>query len=216
MDTQVKSNCGVVYYISTGKKGAQYTLRVKFTDFINVMEVRERDEYVMNLGTNPDRALVKANEYAIKHNNAPVANQTDFSLNPYGQLTEEEKAKLQRIEDWKHIKAQRDAEYAKKAEEIRAAREAEKQKSNFVGKVGDKIEITLTHQHSILINEGMYGAIYLDMFVDTHENKWVYIGGGCNALPYNKKTATVKCTIKDHREYKGEKQNVLSRARKCR
>lgn len=55
-----------VYYISTGARGVNYTLRVKYRDYIARGERIVRDRYVKNLGPNAEGAVRKAKDYTDK------------------------------------------------------------------------------------------------------------------------------------------------------
>lgn len=53
-----------VYYIGTGIKGANYTLRVKFLDYSGHGSLVDRDYYVANLSPNPESAARMADKNA--------------------------------------------------------------------------------------------------------------------------------------------------------
>jgi hypothetical protein len=53
-----------VYYISTGQRGVNYTLRVQYLEFAGRGELKERDYYVANLSANPEKAALRAEKEA--------------------------------------------------------------------------------------------------------------------------------------------------------
>lgn len=114
------------------------------------------------------------------------------------------------------IEAERKAREAE-AEAERARIAAERAISQHVGNVGDKIEITATFTRSLTIERrGFYDwqtfYSYLNEFVDENGNVFVWFTTAC----FESKTGdTVKLcgTIKKHDEYKGQKQNVLTRCK---
>ena len=75
------------FYISSGAKNAQYTLRARFEDFGHDGKLTIRDQYIRNLGIDLDRAKEKAAVEAGE----PVE-VVPFELNPYGHKTEKELA----------------------------------------------------------------------------------------------------------------------------
>lgn len=82
------------FYISSGRKHAQYTLReIIEDDSVTDNRWRKMEGYVCNLGNDKTRALKKAKEIVndfksklTQNNNSRVVDNTsaDFSLNPYG------------------------------------------------------------------------------------------------------------------------------------
>ena len=89
-------------------------------------------------------------------------------------------------------------------------RKATAEKSEFVGKVGDKITITVKFD-IVAGYESQYGYIRIYKFVD--ENGNVYIWKTSNYIDTDSETITVRGTITNHNEYKGEKQTVLTRCK---
>jgi len=83
----------VTFYISSGRKHAQYTLWEKYLDDANPTSRWAKNEwYVCNLGNDKSRALKKAKEIIksfkadITTNDYKVIDNTsaNFTLNPYG------------------------------------------------------------------------------------------------------------------------------------
>jgi uncharacterized protein (DUF3820 family) len=87
------------------------------------------------------------------------------------------------------------------------ARIAEAAKSNYVGNVKDRMVFFLRCDKRLAI-DGHYGAYYMNICKDRYGNEFVYAGS--NAWQEGK-YYKIKATIKAHREYKGKKQNFISR-----
>lgn len=134
---------------------------------------------------------------------------------------EEERAKLEAERE-----AKRQAEEAeRKAEEERIR--AEKAKSSFVGTIGERIELkaiyigTASYERQSYLGFGTELA-HIHMFKDMDGNKLVWKTTA--SLGYWNKSdewetfeegqeVTVKGTVKEHSEYKDEKQTVLTRCK---
>lgn len=129
-----------------------------------------------------------------------------------------------------------EAEAKRKAEE--AERQAEEERINaqkaiskYVGQIGEKVELNLTFDHSAYWEQPSfrgYGmeTMYAHTFKDAEGNKFVWkttkwIGisgtgehGESTFADYEEGQALiVKATIKDHSEYDGEKQTILTRCK---
>jgi uncharacterized protein (DUF3820 family) len=97
---------------------------------------------------------------------------------------------------WEAEEAEKEAKRAEKLEAM-----------SYVGKVGKRMEVFLRCD-KVLTFEGYYGLIFMNICVDRHGNKFVYKGSKCwEEGKYYK----AKVTIKAHEEYKGERQNIVSR-----
>ena len=77
----------------------------------------------------------------------------------------------------------------------------------YVGEIGDRIEINATVKFCMGF-DGFYGTTYINTMVDADGNIYVYKG---KRLASKGDQISLKATIKDHSEYKGAKQTVLSR-----
>lgn len=85
------------FYISSGRKNAQYTLRQhRWTEGHIPGNGTDVDFYIRNLGTNEEKALAKAREVVEHYRGLWTENpsvvildslDTEFSLNPYGEET---------------------------------------------------------------------------------------------------------------------------------
>ena len=92
--------------------------------------------------------------------------------------------------------------------------------SNHVGNIGDRLSLTLTYTKSISY-DSQFGGGYFHFFTDTDGNvfKWSTNKGMCfrmNNRTYSlEQGATVKLTgtIKDHDDYRGMKQTIITRCK---
>ena len=90
--------------------------------------------------------------------------------------------------------------------------------SQFVGKAGDKVSIKATYLFSAFFEVKSFGGygtelMYVHNFVDADGNKFVWKTG--TGISEVEKGAEVQITgaVKEHKEYKGEKQTILTRCR---
>lgn len=96
------------------------------------------------------------------------------------------------------------------AKEYARQEQANKEKaSDYVGNIGDRIEIKAVTATTISSFETAYGITYINKFVD--ENGNVYMWFGNKAV--DEGITSVKGTIKEHKEYKGVKQTILTRCK---
>lgn len=118
----------------------------------------------------------------------------------------------------------RQAEYEEKKrveEEERKAREeeikAQKAISQYVGEVGEKIEVQVTYvgsPHWTAHIGWMTQTMYAHNFKDDDGNVMVWKTGTYpEALSEDGKRILLKGTVKEHSEYKDEKQTVLTRCK---
>lgn len=92
---------------------------------------------------------------------------------------------------------------------------APKSTSEYVGEVGDKIEMKLIFksEHSFETHYSYYGELnFIYKFADEAGNTIVWKTSKCYDLKEGE-TYIVKGKIKDHNEYKGDKQTVLTRCK---
>lgn len=119
--------------------------------------------------------------------------------------------------------ARREAERkaAEEAAAIEAARiAAEKARSQYVGQVGERIEIKAEYIGSAHFEvRSFYGygtdTMYIHQFKDAAGNKLIWKTSGMidNNVIEKGTIVTVKGTIKEHSEYKDEKQTALTRCK---
>lgn len=143
---------------------------------------------------------------------------------------ERAKREAEIAKEQERIAAERAAEEQRKAEE-QAKREAEiaaaKAISQYVGNIGDRLDMTLTLDHSAYWEQRSYGGygtetMYCHIFKDADGNTYtwkttngVYIALGNDQYKVAEKgdTVVLKGTVKDHTEYNDEKQTVLTRCK---
>lgn len=126
--------------------------------------------------------------------------------------------------------AERKAEEERKAaEEARKAAEeaARKAISQYVGKVGERLELTLTVKFSAHFEVPAYGGfgtdtMYVHNMVDDNGNVFVWktsttlykkLADGSYQVAEKGDKVVIKGTIKNHSEYKDEKQTELTRCK---
>lgn len=114
------------------------------------------------------------------------------------------------------IEAERKAEEERK-EADRLAREAEKKISQFVGEVGQKLTASVTYVGSPYFERKSFGGYgtetcYIHTFKDSAGNKIVWkTTSGLNLE--EGATVTITGTVKEHSEYKDEKQTLILRCK---
>lgn len=101
-----------------------------------------------------------------------------------------------------------DARAAKKAEwaSEKAALDA---KRAHIGTVGEKVTLTLTTVH-IIVLDGTYGTNYIHICEDADQNVVIYKGKSFD-FPAKGHTATMTATVKEHGVRDGVKQTVIQR-----
>lgn len=107
-------------------------------------------------------------------------------------------------------------------EAVAKAREA----SSWVGNVGERVDVDITSLKLVTSWDTEYGRTYLYKFEDVSGNLFVWYASkqfgatmtdkwGCQYLePFGSDdVATIRATVKDHTEYEGVKQTVLTRVK---
>ena len=89
-------------------------------------------------------------------------------------------------------------------------KEKSAEESEYVGSIGDKSEFDVTVTGCFGF-ESQYGYTYVNTFKTTDNNVLVWITSS-KAFDIGK-TLKIKATIKEHKEYKGTKQTVLTRVK---
>lgn len=100
---------------------------------------------------------------------------------------------------------ERRAEWADKQAALNANRQ-------HLGAVGDKITVTLTVNH-IVVLDSVYGANYIHICEDDKQNVVIYKGKS-NGFPLKGETAVVTATVKEHGVRDGVKQTIIQRPKK--
>lgn len=81
--------------------------------------------------------------------------------------------------------------------------------SDYIGNVGDKITVEVKEARLVTSWETVYGFTHLYKFVTTDDNVVVWYASKC----IDENAKKISGTIKDHKEYNGEKQTVLTRCK---
>lgn len=99
-------------------------------------------------------------------------------------------------------------EQMRKAEQYKRAGHA----PEWVGKVGDKITVQVKHSHTYYTAGFAYRQTQAHhIFKDAEGN--IYTWATTSALDIDPNATQMTATIKEHREYKGEKQNAVIRCK---
>ena len=103
--------------------------------------------------------------------------------------------------------------YQREVEKIKVKKQEkkEKQQSNYVGNIKDKIQKELTLIKEFIF-ETEYGIMHIYKFKDAENNIYIWKTSKNIGKEEGEKTK-IKGTIKDHSEYRGEKQTVLTRCK---
>lgn len=94
--------------------------------------------------------------------------------------------------------------------ETKRQREAARPESNWVGTVGERIKIIKVTCERVIMNEGQWGVTGIHKLTDEHGNDLVWFASGGEVIKSGE-TVHISGTVKDHGEYRGRKQTVLSR-----
>lgn len=82
--------------------------------------------------------------------------------------------------------------------------------SEHIGEIGDRVELEVTYLRTGSY-DSMYGTTYIHSFEDTAGNILVWKTNACGGFDKNK--LKIKGTVKEHSEYRGVKQTVLTRCK---
>ena len=91
-------------------------------------------------------------------------------------------------------------------------KEDNKNISNYVGSIGDKIKIEVTLRGKFSY-ETQYGYMCISLFVDRNGNVYKWVSKNTLNIKLGE-FITIQGTIKNHEIYQGEKQTVLTRCKK--
>ena len=162
---------------------------------------------------------VKTKEYTPEHEAKLQAQREKRQAKAAAEKAAVEAEKAAERAEREQAQAQREAEWA-----------AERAKSAFIGSVGDKVEkvVTLAFVTSFEVDSFRgYGTVEMSVygFKDDEGNILIWKTSGCLYIEHEVKgfieneyarkgdKIRIKGTIKDHSEYKGTKQTVLSRVK---
>ena len=87
---------------------------------------------------------------------------------------------------------------------------AEDSSSEYVGEIGERLEITVTVTKALTL-DGYYGQSIMHIMEDGDENVYIWTTSS-KSIPEGK-VVTLRGTVKDHREYRGVKQTILTRCK---
>ena len=93
-----------------------------------------------------------------------------------------------------------------KAEE----RESIASASDYIGKIGERITVTVKEANVVTSWETMYGTTWLNKIVDVNGNILIWKSSSCAEI---KPGNILKGTVKEHSEYDGAKQTVVTRCK---
>lgn len=86
----------------------------------------------------------------------------------------------------------------------------ERKVSEYVGEIGDKIEVQITCVYETGINT-QFGTSKLYIWIDDNGNVYKTFYSGCKWDMVKGETGLLKGTVKKHEEYKGSKNTMLTR-----
>lgn len=101
------------------------------------------------------------------------------------------------------------AAYEKKQNAI----EAEKRCSEYVGEVGQRVTINCKTFDCVSSWETRFGVTFLYKFTDANDNVYIWYASKCVDSDSSKAVSSITGTVKDHSEYNGLKQTVLTRCK---
>ena len=125
------------------------------------------------------------------------------AFDQYGKLTE---GQVNAVRKCIAKRAERKAEWADKQAALNAKRQ-------HLGVVGEKITVTLTVKHVVVL-DGLYGTSYINICEDADGNVVIY-KGDAKCFPNIDETGTVIATVKEHGVREGVKQTVINRPKKA-
>lgn len=97
--------------------------------------------------------------------------------------------------------------------ETERLRKEARPESRHVGRIGERVELTVTVER-IIEHEGMYGCVGIHKMLDQDGNDLVWFASGSNWLDDDGvETYRIVGTVKSHGEYQGRAQTVLNRVR---
>jgi hypothetical protein len=149
-------------------------------------------------------------------------------LGKWIERTPEYQAKLdaKRQAKWEAEQAKIEAERAEREAKEKAEREAEEARikalkaiSQYVGQLGEKVEVKGTYVRSGSWQQRSFGGygtttMYIHTFKDSDGNVFTWKTQNGLDLNYGE-PVVVKGTVKNHSEYKDEKQTELTRCKVC-
>jgi hypothetical protein len=105
--------------------------------------------------------------------------------------------------------SERQAEAVESCFAVIDRQEAARANSQYIGAVGDKVTLTITVEHIIVLRSEFYGDNYITIARDENGNAITYKGK--TDIGAKGATATIRASIKEHTVYNGIKQTVIQR-----
>lgn len=100
-------------------------------------------------------------------------------------------------------------------QKVKAAKEAEAkveaEKSSYQGEIGDRLDVRCELVQCVSSWESQFGWTYLYKIIDTEGN--IYIWYASRGIDEPENVVAIKGTVKDHSEFNGVKQTVLTRCK---
>ena len=158
--------------------------------------------------------------YACQGSGVTVQTTKEYTPEHQAKLDKERaKREAKREEERQAREAERQAkqeEQERRQAEWEAKIKAEKEASNYVGQVGDKVDMVVTYKFKAEY-ETQYGTMHIFSMKDEAGNTLVWKTTGW-LDPDNDNTnkgdkIRIKATIKEHNEYRDEKQTILTRVK---
>ena len=163
--------------------------------------------------------ITKTKEYTPEHAAKLEAAREKRQAKREAEAAQKEAERQAAIDEYKRAQAQKEAEWA-----------AERAKSEYVGSVGDKLDVVVTLAFETTFEVPSfrgYGTAEMTVygFKDESGNILIWKTGGCLYIEHQVKgfieneyarkgdKIRIKASIKDHSEYKGTKQTVLTRVK---
>lgn len=162
-----------------------------------------------------------------KCNGTGIATYNEKELTPENQAKKEAEQKAYSDwYDWHELQIEIDSCHAEalKENKIFDLRKAEQEASNWQGEIGKRITIRATLSISLVIEGGRFGDTWIHLLKDAAGNVYKWQTNGPLGFDidsdtwkqveeHNKEEFTIRGTVKDHTEYKGVKQTVLTRCK---
>lgn len=113
------------------------------------------------------------------------------------------------------IMTKKSYDYVIKKEGWKAEAERQAKISKFVGEVKVRVESEIRMVFSMKVAETQFGDFVITKYVDRNDNT-IMLKGGYPRFEDKDDFIKVKFTVKEHTEYKGEKQTIVQRIAECK
>jgi len=129
-------------------------------------------------------------------------------LDAYTGANEFLRSAKQNIAQWGNLSA-RQVEAVESCFAVIDRQEFARANSQHIGAVGDKVTLTITVEHIIVLHSEFYGNNYITIARDEQGNAITYKGK--TSIGAKGETNTIKASVKEHTVYNGVKQTVIQR-----